>query len=494
MRWRMVVANGIVMVLVGLILLQLLWSRLGDEVANRSNVISQAKQSIAAVSVQMQLDAMHVERWLTSEADKPAAREPFEAAVASARGESATKQANRMRDVAMQAPSLAHLQPAIIAFVDVRGVTLGRNGNNLMRGEDIGAAHPEMKDAIAHGRCGSEVWFAPSHAQQWFVSYAPVKSGDGAVLGGIIYGTPVNDERLTTTAKKTGGGAIALILEGAKGFDIPAKSKSLSAQGLAMISAGETATRIASLAQSDAIETVVTASKDWVVVATRLEGYGGPKAMLVRVTPSSPIDLFATLFYPIGVAIMLGLVMVAIGNWLLGSYFVRPINEIENGLLQVLSGNSSWRIDIEHAALGGLAWRINSLLNHFMGVADTVAAEQTPGIPDRALSQSLDDSPTAREQDQGLRVVADQIDAQVLSAEALAALKQEPAEAYYARLFREYAAAKQRVDQPLNMSEPQFTEHIRSEEQSISQKEGRAVRFVVQVQQDQVVLIAARMP
>ena len=91
-------------------------------------------------------------------------------------------------------------------------------------------------------------------------------------------------------------------------------------------------------------------------------------------------------------------------------------------------------------------------------------------------------------------MVADQIDAQVLSAEALAALKQEPAEAYYARLFREYAAAKQRVDQPLNISEPQFTEHIRSEEQSISQKEGRAVRFVVQVQQDQVVLIAARMP
>ena len=80
-----------------------------------------------------------------------------------------------------------------------------------MRGDDLGKAHPGMKKALAEGRTGSEIWYAPQLSQQWFVSFAPVRNAKGEVLGGLIYGTPLNDERMSRTSKTSGGAIIIAV-------------------------------------------------------------------------------------------------------------------------------------------------------------------------------------------------------------------------------------------------------------------------------------------
>ena len=238
MRWKIITANSIVVILLGVFLGALLWAQLKRLVADESIIVAEASQAVSAANAQLQLDGLQVERWLANRATDPAAREPFEAAVKDARYEAATKHCNTVRDAATQTPSLTGLQPAIVALVDVQGISMGRDGNNLMRGEDLGKAHPGMKQAIENGRTGSEIWYAPQLSQQWFVSFAPVRAADDKILGAILYGTPVNDERLTHTTTKTSGGAIVIAVETPKGIEAVAKSKSVEPQIAAAIAEG----------------------------------------------------------------------------------------------------------------------------------------------------------------------------------------------------------------------------------------------------------------
>jgi hypothetical protein len=57
---------------------------------------------------------------------------------------------------------------------------------------------------------------------------------------------------------------------------------------------------------------------------------------------------------------------------------------MEEGLLQIINGKTDLRFEIEHPDLGGLIFRINSLLNALMGVPETDEEGRTstsPGQP-----------------------------------------------------------------------------------------------------------------
>ena len=66
----------------------------------------------------------------------------------------------------------------------------------------------------------------------------------------------------------------------------------------------------------------------------------------------------------------LGLILVVAGGWFLGNYISRPIAALEEGLLMILNGQTDKRFELDHAELGGLAFRIDQLLNQLMGVEE----------------------------------------------------------------------------------------------------------------------------
>lgn len=489
MRWKIIVANAIIVVLVGLVMGALLWSQLRQDLASRSQMVQSASQAVAAANAQMKLDALQIEHWLNDQVAQSSAREPFEASVATARGEVATKQANRLYDAAVQTSSLSHVRPAIIAFVDVRGIALGRNGNNLMRGDDIGHAHPEMQRAVAQGKSGSEIWYVPNLAQQWFVSFVPVRSAAGEVLGSIIYGTPMNDERLTQIAEKTSGSAIAIMVQGPRGIDIPAKSRFVSASDINILSDKSLAEKIIGSVTPDPVEQPFSQAKKWVVVSALVSGYGGPTAALVRVAPAVSVNLLSTLVYPIATAVILGIVMVMISGWIFSSYITKPIEKIENDLLQIVNGNTELRLDIEHAVLGGVVFSINALLNQFTGVKETPQEEAQP-LSVALFSQALQDHTETVSVAQ-----VEQDGTENVSAQVVRELAAEPADAYYQRLFSEYIEAKRQCgDVVEHITEQGFLDRIRNNEQQAARQHGRPVRFQVLVRDGQVVLVAVQLP
>ena len=81
------------------------------------------------------------------------------------------------------------------------------------------------------------------------------------------------------------------------------------------------------------------------------------------------------------------MVLVIAGGVLLGNYISQPISELEDGLLAIINGSSDLRFQIEHDELGGLVFRINSLLNAHDGGPrrhDRRAGPLRPGAERRA--------------------------------------------------------------------------------------------------------------
>jgi hypothetical protein len=192
----------------------------------------------------------------------------------------------------------------------------------------------------------------------------------------------------------------------------------------------------------------------------------------------------------LALTLVFSLVVLAYG-FMLGNSIVRPIEEIEEGVLAVINGNTDLRLDTNNPELGGLAYRINQLLNVFTGVSETPdddeqgrSAVHQQDWKDSAFGDGQPASPGASSPAAGASAT-DPIDDPALAAKLAA----EPEAAYYTRVFKEYVAAKQAVGETINIPEDRFTQRLKGNEQALVKKhEVKGVRFVVQKSGNQVVL------
>src|SRR5664280_760079 len=169
------------------------------------------------------LDAVQLERWLAERVRVPNVRDVFAAGTAQARQENATLQASRVRDDAAQTPALSGLTPSLVLFVDDQGMALGRNGSALMRGEKISEVYPSLAQSLATGNTVSDLWINSQRQEQMFVSIAPVRSEQGAIVGAVVVGVPLNDERLQRTSELTSGNSLLFTVVRENGLDVVAR-------------------------------------------------------------------------------------------------------------------------------------------------------------------------------------------------------------------------------------------------------------------------------
>ena len=133
--------------------------------------------------------------------------------------------------------------------------------------------------------------------------------------------------------------------------------------------------------------------------------------------------------------------------------------------------------------MGGLAFRIDQLLNQLMGVEeDTTDAAGRPSKAPRAEdyreAMSVDHQKAAAE------------DA-TLDAAGVARLAAEPKDAYYGRIFGEYIAAKKALgEQTDHISRETFVGRIEGMEREAAERCGKPVRYQVKATGREVVLLA----
>lgn len=477
MRGKLIAVFAVVVLVVGGLSYALTRATLGD-----LSTPGETPRALAGATAQLHVDGLEVERWLAAEVQDPKLREPFNAGTESARFEGARQNADRLRDAAVKTPDLAALSIQLVAIVDKHGKVLARNGSALMRGDDLGAVYPTLKDALKKGGTGSDVWVNRARNEQMLASYAAIRDADGTVLGAVVVGTALNDERLTLASDKTSGRMIAAAVKDGDKLEMVAKSSGVTPDIVAALTA--------SPARDGAFQALTTGQvvdlgglpRDHVGSARALEGYGdGHRLVLIAVVKLSAPAILGGLLWPSLGAILIGLILVVIGSYFLDAYISRPISELEDGLLAIMNGRTDRRFEIEHAELGGLVFRLNSLLNQLLGVQEDETDDQ--GRPSRAPAAS--DFSDALEVDERMAALpADEVaDAQ--------ALRDEPQEAYERRIFNEYIDGKRSLGDPVDhIAFAAFVERITASEKELAEKHGKPVRYKVEVRGKEVVFLA----
>jgi hypothetical protein len=292
-------------------------------------------------------------------------------------------EANRLRDTASGDDQFNRMTPSLVALVDAEGVVVSRDGSNLMRGEKLSQAYPVLGEALKSGRAGSAVWVNRQRQEQLFASWAIARGENGSVIGAVVIGTPLNDERLTRTSELTSGALLTLARSSDKALEMLADSRAGGATEASLDTAPvAAAARAATSSKSVAmVEGVVD---DRIVGALPVEGYGATDTVLVASVPASRVASLFALLWPVLAVGVLSLVLVVFGGVLLGNYISQPVSELEDGLLAIINGQQDLRFQIEHGELGGLVFRINSLLNAMTGVPEDTTDDQ--GRPSKAPS------------------------------------------------------------------------------------------------------------
>lgn len=375
MRSKIIAVNAGIVTVIAILTYVLLQTSLKEVVANPAQRKKDVAQALRAASSQLALDALRLERWLERASTNESTRNVLALGTPEARSEAATAEANRLRDAAVSEPMFAKMAPSLVLFVDAQGVAIGRNGSALMRGEQIGKDYPSLAEGIKSGTTGSAIWINKQRQEQMLASFAPLRAESGAIVGAIVVGTPLSDERLTRTSDLTSGQTLLFALVDENNVSIIADSAAsgdvlTAATNASVVAAARQAMKTGSVTSAD------TVLQDRFYGAVGVDGYGKTDAVLIAALPSSLVGSVSGLLWPVLAIAGLGLVLVVVGGVLLGNYISAPISELEDGLLTIINGQSDLRFQLEHPELGGLVFRINSLLNAMMGVPEDTTDDQ----------------------------------------------------------------------------------------------------------------------
>lgn len=464
MRNKIIAVNAVIVLIVGLLAFAIVRTQLAIETSSPAPLKKSAQRDGAGAAAQLQLDGLRAERWLASKAVEPATRAAMSRATPDARGDAARQVCDQIGSAAQSALGT---KPSIVALVDISGKIVGRNGSDLNRGDDVASAHPAFKEALAKSSSGSDIWTDKTHGEGYIASYAPVRDESGKAAAMLVLGVGINDA-LARVGDATTGRGIALVniagdVIASNGGDVAAVMKTNAGDVKQALQTGNVVGAVAG---------------DLTFAVAPLGGFGDGKSTAV-VAAAPPSLLPGASAIPLSVlgASALGLVLVVAGGWFLGNYISRPIAVLEEGLLAILNGQSDKRFELDHAELGGLAFRIDQLLNQLMGVEEDTTDDEG----------RVSKAPTAANFGDALSVDRSQSGGDVDAAKLAA----EPSDQYYARLYREYIAAKRALGEQVDhITDATFRTRIQGMEQDAASKHGRPVRYHVQSNGREVVLLA----
>jgi hypothetical protein len=466
MRNKIIAVNAVIMLIVGLLSFTIVWTQLSLATSSTEQLKKTAQRDAISVAARLQLDGLRAERWLAAKAAEPNTRALLsKGATADARSDAARQLSDQIVNVA---PAALGTKPSVVGVIDSNGKILARNGSDLGRGDDVASTYPAFKEALAKSSPGSDIWTETKRADQYIASYVPVRDESGRTMM-LFIGIPLNDALAKVTEGAAGRG---VLLMNEKGDVLMSTQNVEDAKNALKAGVSEVTSAIAA-------GNVVAGSKDDIHFAVApLDGFGEKKMAVVAIAPTSLLEGVKSAPWSILGVMVLGLVLVGVGGWFLGNYISRPLATLEEGLLAILNGQTDKRFDLDHAELGGLAFRIDQLLNQLMGVEEDNTDEQ--GRVSKAPSPAAFGDALAVDRS-----------GQALGAGAAHPLASEPAEQYYARLYREYIAAKRSLGEQVDhITDEAFRSRIQGMEQEALAKHGRPVRYQVQVNAGEVVLLA----
>ncbi len=366
--------------------------------------------------------------------------------------------------------------PHIVVLVDETGRVIARDTDpNRMFGELLIGQAPALAGVLKRGGSRYGVWKHENKLLQ--VGVAAVRNDQGGIVGALVVGYDLSNGLAQREAAVLGHELLFITADGIYSTSTSVEVRDALQRAL-YAPPLETGTEAALAGKPTLPWTTELGSERYVGVTSFLPMSRGVDAGYVVLAQEAKHVALASTANVILWLTLLGLIGVAIYGFVVANGIMDPIERMEDDILSVINGRGDVRLEVESPELGGLSYRINQLINLFMGVAE----EDEDG---RAVTSSGGwEAVSATGPDAGRQSATPdaQEDPEAL---ALAAL---PEDEYYARLFRDYVAAKQSIGEDVsNIPEARFTERIRGNAEHLRNKHGASmVRFKVETIAGQV--------
>lgn len=376
-------------------------------------------------------------------------------------------------------------RPDISAVIDDTGRVIARDSDiNAMFGTDLRTQIAAIGPAL-QGTATVDVWASTVDNKAIQVAVAPIRSDEGRILGAVLVGYDLSNG-LAVRESELVGREVGFVW-GERLYSSSLDQGQPEQLSGFLFGAGQLATVAARDGGTESAPFLATLGSDeYVGVVGPLTSSGAHVAMVVignrsaQLAKASPANLILMLT-------LVGALIVIAYGFFMGSSILRPIAQLEEGILQVINGRTETRLDVQGSDFGGLSYRINQLLNLLTGTPEASESGAVGGggkwddqgaegpstigtaVPAAASAPSAGEEPEA-----------DPATAALLLAEG--------DDAYYARIYAEYVAAKQSVGENVsNIAQEKFVQRLRGQEQALLAKRGcRLVRFQVQTRGTQV--------
>ncbi len=383
--------------------------------------------------------------------------------------------------------------PGIVVIVDETGTALARNGaRNVMVGKALLPELPALNDVLKRGEVKHDVWQEKNEKKLLQTAMAPIRGDTGTIFGALIVGYDLSAAVAAAEAKVLGRDVAFVGKE---------KVYSSSLQGELpreltgyLFGAGKDSTGgiLAGEMERSQPWSASLGGDSYIGISTRLPLSASlPVAYVVLGNRTAKMAL-ASKANVIVIMMVLGAILVVVYGFLIGTAIVRPIAAIEEGVLAIINGRTDLRLETDNPDLGGLAYRINQLLNVFTGTEEqTEDAEGRVSVgaaSDAWKDAAFADGPAAGA---GAAGGGSPDGEEVIDDPAVAAkLAAEDEKAYGTRVFNEYVAAKKALGENVsNITVDRFLQRLSGRADAMAKQHGcKAVRFQVQSGGNQVML------
>lgn len=363
-------------------------------------------------------------------------------------------------------------RPDIVAIIDETGRVVARDTDpNRMFGQSLLSAVQPLRGVLDSGSPSHGIW--PHEDKLLQVGVAAVRNDEGGIVGALLVGYDLSNGYAQREAALIRHDVLFIrpdrIYSTSTSVDLrDALQDALYTPPL------DRGTQAALRGKQTMPWTASLVGQDYVGVTATLPNVSGIEAGYVLLADRGKHTRLAGVSMMILWLTLLGLIGVAIYGFIVGNSIMEPIEQMEDDILAVINGRGDVRLEVETPELGGLSYRVNQLINLFMGVAeeDEEGRAVTSSGGWEAVGTSSQELPPAKS-------AAGPVQSDDPDAEMLAAL---PEDQYYAQLYQDYIAAKQSVGEDVsNIPEGRFVERIKGNADHLVKKhDARLVRFKVE--------------
>ncbi len=373
MRWKLIGGNVFALLFASIV--ALFWVRASVTDALSRDINPMVERSVVLFDALRTAQGDRYQSLVLTQANSQTGRDVFAATNVTAQSRAAFDFAQAVGRAVGEGYPQDRPRPAdVVAVTDDQGKVLARNVDPRQEaGRDLKNEFEAVAVALQTGLPVHD--YVRYDGTRWFdMVFAPI-SREGHVAGLVVVGYELADSQATQDKTRLGADVGYIVREGDH-FAVQSLSFGTQTEKSALI-AWANSSNIGATLNTDGslpVRELEISGHRYRIAGRAVPGLHRPsRAGAVRPGYVVLADVTAAQAPAMGIVLpilylsLLALVLMVVLNVLISNSMLQPIEVIEEGLLKIINGDQAHRIELQHAELGGIVYRINQLVQTLTG-------------------------------------------------------------------------------------------------------------------------------